>query len=85
MNTYTVWLDGIPDVENVNLGTAQAVYDELIAQGYENVVIEQHQYTNANPPWRDKKWQYGQYNHIMQRFKALGFVPPSEKNTDKRG
>lgn len=45
------------------------------------------QYTNENPPWKNKDWQYGQYNHIMQRFKALGFVPPTEKNTntDKRG
>lgn len=51
-------------------------YFRFFKRGY---MTSKKQYSNDMPPWKDKTWQYGQYNHIMQRFKALGFVPPSEK------
>lgn len=35
-------------------------------------------YSNDNPPINDKNWKYQHYNDIMARFKAMGWVPPSE-------
>lgn len=37
------------------------------------------QYSNDKPPYQDKTWQYNQFNSIADRFKALGFIPPSDK------
>jgi hypothetical protein len=37
------------------------------------------QYTNTNPPYLNKAWTYNQYSSILERFKALGWIPPSEK------
>lgn len=39
--TYTVWVGGIPDVEGVDLETAQEVHDEWVADGYDQIQIEQ--------------------------------------------
>jgi hypothetical protein len=36
------------------------------------------QYTNTNPPYLHKDCQYNQYNSILDRFKAMGWNPPSE-------
>jgi hypothetical protein len=40
--------------------------------------MEKKQYSNSNPPYLDKAWRYNQFNTIAERFKSLGFVPPSE-------
>jgi hypothetical protein len=46
--------------------------------------IKQSNYTNDNPPYLDKTWMYNQYNTILDRFKAMGWVAPSEqKGTTK--
>lgn len=37
------------------------------------------QYNNTKPPYLDKAWQYNQYNSILDRFKAMGWVAPSEQ------
>jgi hypothetical protein len=37
------------------------------------------QYTNTNPPYLDRAWTYNQYNSILDRFKAMGWVAPSEQ------
>ncbi len=37
------------------------------------------QYTNDNPPINDKNWQYHKFNDVLARFKAMGWIPPSEK------
>ena len=39
---------------------------------------QKQQYTNDNPPYMDKTWRYNQFNTIAERFKSLGFMPPSE-------
>lgn len=41
------------------------------------------QYSNDKPPYLDKTWQYNQFNSIADRFKAMGFIPPSDKRTTK--
>lgn len=41
--------------------------------------IKFSQYTNEAPPYLNSKWTYSQYNTIMDRFKAMGWMPPSEK------
>lgn len=42
----------------------------------------QKQYNNNQPPWKDKAWQYNQFNSIADRFKAMGWTPPSEQRKD---
>jgi hypothetical protein len=37
------------------------------------------QYNNTKPPYLDKTWTYNQYNSILDRFKAMGWTPPSER------
>jgi hypothetical protein len=44
-----------------------------------NMNKQPKQYTNTNPPYLDKTWQYNQYNSILDRFKAMGWVAPSER------
>jgi hypothetical protein len=47
---------------------------------YEEIMNNQpKQYTNTNPPYLNKDWQYNQYNSILDRFKAMGWVAPSEQ------
>ena len=41
------------------------------------------QYTNKQPPYLDKSWQYNQFNSIIDRFKAIGWTPPSEQKGNK--
>ena len=41
--------------------------------------IKPSKYTNDNPPINDKKWEYHKYNDILARFKAMGWLPPSER------
>jgi hypothetical protein len=41
--------------------------------------IKPSKYTNENPPINDKAWEYHKYNDILARFKAMGWVAPSEK------
>jgi hypothetical protein len=36
------------------------------------------QYSNDKPPYMDKTWRYNQFNSIADRFKAMGWQPPSE-------
>ena len=40
MTTYTVWVGGIPDVQEVDHATAVEVSSEWIVKGYDDVVIE---------------------------------------------
>jgi hypothetical protein len=37
------------------------------------------QYTNDNPPINDRDWEYHKYNDVLARFKAMGWIPPSEQ------
>jgi hypothetical protein len=41
--------------------------------------IKQSKYTNDNPPINDKDWQYHKFNDVLARFKAMGWIPPSEQ------
>ena len=41
------------------------------------------QYSNNKPPYLDKAWQYNQYNSVLDRFKAMGWVAPSEQKGTK--
>jgi hypothetical protein len=40
-------------------------------------------YSNNKPPYLDKAWTYNQYNSILDRFKAMGWVAPSEQKGTK--
>jgi hypothetical protein len=40
--------------------------------------LKKSKYTNTNPPYLDKNWQYHKFNDIVARFKAMGWNPPSE-------
>jgi hypothetical protein len=44
---------------------------------------QKKQYNNNKPPYLDKAWQYNQYNSILDRFKAMGWVAPSEQKGTK--
>lgn len=39
MKTYTVWIGGIPDIENVSYALAKKIYQAWIDQGYDDVLI----------------------------------------------
>jgi hypothetical protein len=39
MKTYTVWIGGIPDIENVSYVLAKKIYQAWIDQGYDDVLI----------------------------------------------
>ena len=41
------------------------------------------QYTNDNPPINDRDWEYHKYNDVLARFKAMGWIPPTEKKGTK--
>ena len=41
--------------------------------------LKESKYTNEQPPYMDKKWVYNGHNSIMARFKAMGWIAPSEK------
>ena len=41
--------------------------------------VKLSKYSNANPPYLDKNWQYHKYNDLLARFKAMGWTPPSER------
>ena len=45
--------------------------------------IKQSKYTNSNPPINDRDWQYHKFNDVLARFKALGWIPPTEKKGNK--
>ncbi len=40
MITYTVWVGGVPDIENVNLEEARKVYHYWVKLGYDDVHLE---------------------------------------------
>jgi hypothetical protein len=40
---------------------------------------QKKQYDNKQPPYLDKNWQYHKFNDVLARFKAMGWIPPSEK------
>jgi hypothetical protein len=44
---------------------------------------QKQQYNNNKPPYLDKTWQYNQFNSIADRFKAMGWIPPSEGKSTK--
>jgi hypothetical protein len=48
-----------------------------------NMNKQPKQYNNTNPPYLNKDWQYNQYNSILDRFKAMGWVAPSEQKGTK--
>ena len=39
---YTVWVGGVPDIENVDIEWAKEIADEWREQGYDDVVIEKY-------------------------------------------
>jgi len=39
-NKYTVWVGGVPDVENVSMNEAHDIYLEWVKMGYDDVCIE---------------------------------------------
>lgn len=41
MNTYTVWVGGVPDVEGVDLETATEIFEEWHLRGYRDVEMEE--------------------------------------------
>ena len=52
--TYTVWVGGVPDLENIDIEWAKEIADEWREQGYDDVVIEKHVY---NPDAWDNSCQ----------------------------
>ena len=40
---------------------------------------QKKQYDNKQPPYLDKNWEYHKFNDVLARFKAMGWIPPSEK------
>ena len=41
MSKFIVWVGGVADYEGNNLNQAKAVYKEWIAQGYNDVILEE--------------------------------------------
>lgn len=39
-DTYTVWVGGIADIENAPLDKAQLIYQELLDDGFDDVILE---------------------------------------------
>jgi hypothetical protein len=37
---------------------------------------------NNQPGWKNPNWKYipARYTDILKRFKALGWIPPTQKN-----
>ena len=52
--TYTVWVGGVPDLENIDIEWAKEIADEWREQGYDDVVIEKTAY---NPNHWDNSCQ----------------------------
>lgn len=46
MNTYTVWVGGIADVERVDFETATEILEEWRGKGYDDVLVEEHEEDN---------------------------------------
>jgi len=53
-NKYTVWVGGVPDLENINIEYAEEIADEWREQGYDDVRIEKYVY---NPDHWDNSCQ----------------------------
>jgi len=41
-NRYTVWVGGVPDIEDIDIEWAKEIADEWREQGYDDVVIEKY-------------------------------------------
>ncbi|MGA1037184.1 MAG: hypothetical protein ACO3VQ_05165 [Ilumatobacteraceae bacterium] len=46
MNTHTVWVGGIADVERVDFETATEILEEWRGKGYDDVLVEEHEEDN---------------------------------------